>query len=258
MRFSNAFALELALPGRGRVSLRIGLILLGGLVALSMPAASSASTSTAPSPAASRAEAPASFEALLALYAARAGFEAGFEEEKTLALFREPLRSRGRLYFDPPSTLLRRVEEPRPSEILVTQDAIRIREDGREQVMDLRLRADARPLVESMLWLFAGDRAALERVYSIAYEVVSDSERSWELRLRPRSAPLDQLIRELRVRGQGQRTQTLEVIETSGDRTRTRILDPNPSRQFDAEERTRLFGPGLDARGPDERDSDAP
>jgi len=202
------------------------------------------------------------------------GFESGFEEERTLALIREPLRSRGRLYFDPPSTLLRRIEEPRPSQILVTRDEVRIREDGRERVVDLKARTEVRPLVESLLWLFAGDRVALERVYSVEYEVGSakaqDSEpavdreadqtgaQSWLLRLRPRSAPLDRLIRELRIRGSGRRTEEFELIDTSGDRTRTRLIDPDTDRRFDADERARLFGSAADAPAAEARDQDAP
>jgi hypothetical protein len=248
MRFSNVCAPEARRSERVRWRRRIGRLLLGALVGLlgllSLPAALQASPEDSW-------KAPAAFEELLAVYDSMVGFESGFEEEKTLCLFREPLRSRGRIYFQPPSTLLRRIETPRPSEVLVTQDEVRIREDGRERVVDLRSRAEARPLVESILWLFAGDREALERVYSIEYEVGSgngsDEEsdsggaQSWELRLRPRSAPLDRLIRELRVSGRGRRTEAFEFIETSGDRTRTRLIDPDPLRRFDAEERSRLF-----------------
>lgn len=283
MRFSNACAPDSRGCEGRRSVLRTGLPWLVGSAALGLavswplpspgasPAASPGASSTS-SPAASEdaREAPASFEALLALYDAMVGFESGFEEERTLALIREPLRSRGRLYFDPPSTLLRRIEEPRPSQILVTRNEVRIREeDGREQVVDLKARAEVRPLVESLLWLFAGDRAALEQVYSVEYEVGSAKAKdpdpavereadqtgaeSWLLRLRPRSAPLDRLIRELRIRGSGRRTEEFELIDTSGDRTRTRLIDPDTDRRFDADERARLFGSAADTA-----DVDAP
>lgn len=196
--------------------------------------------------------APTTFEALLELYAAMPGLEASFVEEKALALLIEPLRSRGRLYFDPPDTLLRRVEAPRSSEILVTGNTVRIREGGVEQQIDLESRPEARPLVESMLWLFAGNRAALEEVYAIDYRVESqapeaaetsrDAGAAWTLELEPRSPPLDLLIRSLRVHGEGRATRSLELLETSGDRTSTRIVEADPARRFAPEERSRLFG----------------
>lgn len=300
MRFLNACASDpRGCEGR-RSALRAGLrLLLGGVAALGL-AVSSPVSSLASSPDSSQdaspdvREAPASFEALLALYDSMAGFESGFEEERTLALIRDPLRSRGRLYFDPPSTLLRRIEEPRPLQILVARDEVRIRKDGREQVVDLKGRAEVRPLVESLLWLFAGDRVALERVYSVEYELgpakQQDSDQagaraeqqagdqaerqagdqaanhaadrtdaqSWVLRLRPRSAPLDRLIRELRIRGSGRRTEMFEFIETSGDRTRTRLIDPDTTRRFDADERARLFGSPADAPEAGAPDADVP
>lgn len=182
---------------------------------------------------------PSSFEDLLAGFEQMPGFEARFEEEKTLALLVAPLRSSGRLYFAPPSMLLRRVEKPRASEILVTSEHVRISDDTNEQVIDLASRPEARPLVESMLWLFSGDQAAIERSYQVDYQVL---DQGWALRMLPKHAPLDRLITELRIRGVGRRVVSVELLEATGDRTLTRILDANPARRFGAEERSRLFG----------------
>jgi len=108
-----------------------------------------------------------------------------------------------------------------------------------------------------MIWIFTGDRAALERVYDVEYERFSgeggqagigrgaaagSSSRPWQLRLTPRAAPLSKLIRELRVRGIGRGADTMELIETSGDRTVTRLLDAHPDRTFTPAERLELFG----------------
>ena len=185
------------------------------------------------------APAPGDLDALLSAYASMPGFEARFEEEKHVALLMEPLRSRGRLFFAPPSTLLRRVEAPRPIEILVTPRAVRIRDAARTQTIDLASRSEARPLVESLLWLFTGDRAALERAYRIAFSPAGEA--GWLLELTPRAAPLDQLLEVLRVRGHGLASESIELVETSGDRTLTRIFDANPARRFDDAERARLF-----------------
>ena len=57
----------------------------------------------------------------------------------------------------------------------------------------------------------------------------------------PRTAPLDQLIRGLVVRGEGGTPTSFEVVETNGDRSLTRLLDANTARTFTDAERARLF-----------------
>lgn len=200
---------------------------------------------------------PASFAELLEGFARTTGLEARFEEEKHLALLAVPLRSRGRLYFAPPKTLLRRVEAPNPQDVLVSNDQVRIRDGGGEQTLDLASRDEVRPLVESMLWIFNGDLDALERTYHVDYARIetvdevrarreggagSSAGGRWRVTLVPRSEPLSQLISALEVRGRGRVADALELRETGGDRTITRILDANPMRRFDAAERRALFG----------------
>lgn len=207
------------------------------------------------SPTANPEIAPPTLAALLAGFRTLPGFEARFEEEKTLALLAAPLRSRGRLYFAPPATLLRRVDAPNPHDILIREHVVRIAtprsgasdslsDPAREvQTIDLARRADVRPLVESMLWIFSGDLAQLEATYQIDYQALAPSASGrWQLRLSPRSEPLSRLIRELAISGRGQVADGLEVTETSGDRTTTRILDANSQRRFAAGEIEKLFG----------------
>ncbi len=94
-----------------------------------------------------------------------------------------------------------------------------------------------------MLWIFSGDLAQLEAIYQIDYQALAPSASGrWQLRLSPRSEPLSRLIRELAISGRGQVADGLEVTETSGDRTTTRILDANSQRRFAAGEIEKLFG----------------
>lgn len=204
--------------------------------------------------------APPTLAALLAGFRSMPGFEARFEEEKTLALLAAPLTSRGQLFFAPPGTLLRRVETPNPHDILIDDHVVRIATPAgakgsagatsgasasgrRIETIDLARRADVRPLVESMLWIFSGDLAELESVYAIDYQILAPaSSGRWQLRLAPRREPLSRLIRELAISGHRHGADRLEITETSGDRTTTRILDANPARRFAAGELGRLFG----------------
>lgn len=214
---------------------------------------------------------PASFGELLEGFAQMSGLEARFEEEKFLALLALPLRSSGRLYFAPPASLLRRVEAPSRQDILIRANQIRISSSGSRgddhrpesgpgqevQTIDLAARGGIRPLVESMIWIFTGDRASLERVYDVDYQQFSskvkegadpveagDSSSHWQVRLTPKAAPLSNLLREMRVRGRGYGADTMELVETSGDRTVTHILDADPRREFSSAERLEFFGAG--------------
>lgn len=193
---------------------------------------------------------PESFGELLAGFAEMSGLEARFEEEKFLALLAAPLRSSGRLYFAPPSTLLRRVETPSRQNILIRANVVRISdgdpegEGGDVQMIDLSARAGIRPLIESMIWIFTGDRASLERVYDVDFQRDPDAEQGnrWQVRLTPKEAPLSDLIQELRVAGRGRGADTMELVETSGDRTLTHIFDADAQRVFSPAERLELFG----------------
>lgn len=207
------------------------------------------------------ASAPPTLAALLDAFRTMPGFEARFEEEKTLALLAVPLKSRGRIYFSPPSTLLRRVESPDPHDILIREQVVRIARRSAKattgaseplaapardvETIDLAQRADVRPLVESMVWLFAGDLARLESVYRIDYHPVAPpASGRWQLELVPRAEPLSRLVRALRVAGRGHAAETLVVTEATGDETTTRILEADAARRFAPGELDALFGAG--------------
>ncbi len=189
--------------------------------------------------------APASFAALLADFGTSQGLEARFEEEKFLALLAAPLHSRGVLFFDPPATLLRRIEEPRSQDILVTRTHVRITSGDEVQVIDLSGVDAVRPLIESMLWIFTGDRESLERNYEVDFRVIDKKGATplrWQVGLVPRHPPLTDLIRELRVSGAGAVADTMELFEVTGDRTVTHIIDAKPRTSWSPAEQRALSG----------------
>lgn len=194
-----------------------------------------------------RAEKPAASAAvdlptLLSAFAGMPGLEARFVEEKRIALLAQPLESKGRLYFTKPGLLLRRVEAPSPSEVVITPDEVRLKEHGREQTIDLRTRRDLRPFIESLVWILAGNQKALADVYRLSFEPEREGA-PWQLTLTPKGEPLSRLVQHIRIRGKGLAVSEVEVRETSGDESVTRIVEANPARTFDADERRRLFGP---------------
>lgn len=206
-------------------------------------APASAAPHYTPSPATAHATPaqPAGFEVLLDAFSRMPGLEAGFVEEKHLALLAEPLESRGRLFFARPGLLLRRVEAPRRSEVVITQTELRISDADGAQSIDLRSRPDVRPFVESLTWLLAGNRKALAEVYAVAFEPAREAK-PWRVTLTPKAGPIARLIQYIRMVGNGLAVSQIEVRETSGDETVTRIVDANPARHFSADEMKQLFG----------------
>jgi len=185
---------------------------------------------------------PKTAEQLLNQFRTMPGLEAKFEEIKKLKLLASPLVSQGRIYFMPPSTLLRRVETPETEEILVTRSLVRRRRAAGEEIIDLGAHREIRPLVESILWVFAGDYRALSEVYQIRFSRNEATPVKWRLLLIPKKEPLKHMVAQLAIDGQGFSATQIEVRETQGDVTLTRILEANPQRRFTAQERGRLFG----------------
>jgi hypothetical protein len=178
---------------------------------------------------------------LLRAFQGMPGLEAEFVEEKQIAMLARPLSSRGRLYFTHPGLMLRRVESPRPSEVVITPDSLRTKDENGEQTLDLRARPDIKPFIESLTWILGGDARALAAVYSLAF-TPEGAGKPWLLSLTPKAKPLNQLIAAIQITGKGLRVDTVEVREVGGDRAITRIVSANPARSFDAAERARLFG----------------
>lgn len=195
------------------------------------------------------AEAPATdldLDSLLSAFARMPGLEARFEEHKYLALLSVPLRSEGRLFFSPKRRLLRRVESPRQQDILVSPNQVRIIEGDRVEIIDLAARSEIRPLVESLLWIFSGDRAALERAFIPDFHIDAQGDHGiasrWTLQLIPKNPSLSALLHSLSISGAGWAAEQIEVSEKEGDRSVMRIFEANPERRFTSQEESLLFG----------------
>lgn len=218
----------------GRAIRLVAVALLGLAATAAAEAAPESGSADAP---------PRSHAELLERLAAMRGFSAEFEETKTIGLLALPLVSEGALYFEAPGRLLRHTRTPTESRVMIDRDRVVLAEGDRVQEIDLAASAPIRPLVESLLWILAGRHDEIESVYASRYAVDEDG-RGWTLRLSPRGAPLDQLITEIVVTGVGGTPATFEVVEATGDRSLTRLIDPDTTRRFSDEERARLFDLG--------------
>ncbi|MFZ1863861.1 MAG: outer membrane lipoprotein carrier protein LolA [Polyangiales bacterium] len=183
---------------------------------------------------------PVDLDSLFSAFAQMEGLEAQFLEEKRLALLKAPLVSRGRLYFMRPGYLLRQIETPQPSTVLITPTTLTLEDGNTEETIDLTARSDVRSFVGSFVSLLAGDKGALTKVYRI--ELTWTGPGRWRMELAPKAAPLSDLITKVWVTGSQLSVVEVHVFDTSGDETITRMLNVIPERQFNTSERKVLFG----------------
>lgn len=186
-----------------------------------------------------QAQAP-SLDQLLAQFRAVPGLECRFHEEKQIALLTMPITSEGTVHYARPSRLVRRITSPSPQIVLVDAGRLQMSEGGRVETIDLASQPVVRSFVETFARLLAGDRAALEATYAMEY-APSSSGSTWTLTLRPRSAPLDRFLREIRFEGDGTSLRRMVMSEVSGDVTTTTFSDVVTNRRYSTDEAARIF-----------------
>jgi outer membrane lipoprotein-sorting protein len=180
-----------------------------------------------------------SIDDLLARLSRLQGLRARYEEEKSIALLKRPLRSRGSIAFAAPDLLLRRVEHPEPATLLLAGNTLRVADASGKRSIDLQGSPVVRHFVLTFVHVLRGDRAALERLYALRFS--TEAGGGWLLELTPRNADLGKLIRRATVRGRASVVDEMTLEEGSGDTTRLRFSDVDVEARFDAAARARIF-----------------
>jgi hypothetical protein len=151
---------------------------------------------------------------LLQLFAARRHGHVTFTEEQRLAMLDRPLESSGELLYDAPDRLEKRTLLPRPETLLLEHGVLTARRGRHTRVVALRDLPQAIPFVESIRATLAGDRAALERYFSVQ---LSGSLARWTLELVPKEAALARSVSQVRIEGERDAIHTVEIRQSDGD-----------------------------------------
>jgi hypothetical protein len=172
--------------------------------------------------------APPRLDDLLAEFKKSPGLFARFHEEKHLAMLDAPLVTEGTIHFSPPGRLARRAERPVASALVIDGDKLQFGDADGGQSMNLATNPVARLFVDSFVTLLAGDRAGRPGG-------------GWVLTLVPRVAPMDKVIKDMVLRGDGLALREMDVRETSGDWTHTSFTAVDVNRRYTPAELARLF-----------------
>jgi hypothetical protein len=186
----------------------------GAACALALAAASAA---LGAAPAALAADEPsdtATLDQLLQLFAARRHGHVTFSEVHEFAMLDRPLSSSGELLYDAPDRLEKRTLRPKAETLLLEHGVLTAQRGRRTLVLSLRDYPQVVPFVESIRATLAGDRAALERFFSLQ---LYGSLEQWTLRLTPTEATVARTVREIRIQGGRDAIRSVQITETDGD-----------------------------------------
>jgi outer membrane lipoprotein-sorting protein len=194
-----------------------------------------------------------SLSARLQVFSTSVGLEAQFVETKHIALLRDPLINRGRIYFCKPHHFARIIEAPVRSSMVLDGDQLTLaRPSGETQTWSLGSRPELLAVSEGIIAVLAGDAARLRRTFEVELREGVNTpargatkpagESGWVLRLLPRAPAARRLIQELQFAGNNTTLSRLVVREAQGDRSEMSFAALDRNRRFSAEEMEALFG----------------
>jgi len=123
--------------------------------------------------------------------------------------------------------------------VVVDAKQVRMWDGKRWEVLDFAKQPLVRGFVDSFVRILQGDGPALERLYAMQFAALPQG--GWTLTLRPKQAPLNQVIETMVLTGQGLVVQTMSMVEKGGDETLTTFTAVDTARRFSDAEKTKYF-----------------
>ena len=177
-------------------------------------------------------------DSLMSQFRAVTGLEAKFHEEKKMALLSAPLLSEGAIYFSAPDRFVRETTAPAKSTLRVDSHELRFGDASGTQAIPLDGNPVVRLFVDAFVKVLQGDREALERIFAIELKTAG---KGWQLILKPKVAPMTQVIDRLELFGSGVAIDKMLLFEVDGDETDTVFSAVNTARKFSPAESARIF-----------------
>ena len=146
-----------------------------------------------------------------------------YTETQHLAVLDKPLVSSGELRYEPPDFLEKRTLKPRPLSLSARGDVLTVERGRRRHVVQLKDFPQAAPFIDSIRATLAGDRAGLERHFSVS---LSGGDQDWTLQLTPLRPAEAGAVREIRIHGHGGQLDRVGITQTDGDRSELVIGPP--------------------------------
>ncbi len=159
---------------------------------------------------------PDPLDALMGELAVRRHGHVTFTEVQHLAVLERPLESSGELLYEAPDRLEKRILKPRPETLILAHGVLSVTRGQHTRTVELSAWPQVAPLIESLSATLAGDRATLERTFSV--ELDGDPAR-WTLRLTPRNPDAARAVTAVLITGEAANLRTVEILDADGDRS---------------------------------------
>lgn len=166
-----------------------------------------------------------SLDAVLAQLALRQHGHVEFIEQHFLSLLDRPTESSGEMRYDAPDRLEKRTLAPRQETLLLVGGTLTIDRGKTHRVVDLHAYPQVQPYIESIRATLAGDRAGLEKLFTL--EFTGDLPR-WTLTLLPKDAKVRRTVAQVRIDGAKDQLTKVEIRQPDGDRS-VLTLRPSPA-----------------------------
>jgi hypothetical protein len=151
---------------------------------------------------------------------------AAFVEKKYIGIIDKPLESSGELFFTAPDKLEKRTLKPALESVVVEGKQLIMDRAGKPRVkLNLGDYPEAAAFVDSIRGTLAGDRNALEAVYSLN---LSGSAEKWQLNLRPRYSRMSDVIARISIKGSHADITRIDFDMADGDRSEMSVTRVAP------------------------------
>lgn len=157
---------------------------------------------------------------LMSELAQHKGGRAKFVEKRTLAVLDRPLVATGEMTYTPPDRLEKRTLTPKPETLVLDGNQVSIERDKRKFSISLASRPEALAFVDSIRSTLAGNRAALEKNYTLQ---LSGNDDNWTLTLTPTAQAVAALLQRITVGGSRDQIRTIDYMMADGDRSELAI-----------------------------------
>jgi outer membrane lipoprotein-sorting protein len=147
---------------------------------------------------------------------------AHFTERKYMAVLDQPLDSAGTLTYQAPDRVEKITESPAPERFVVAGNHVTIEQGGETHQLELGDYPEIQAFVASIRAPLAGDLTALQRFYTVD---ATGSLQQWQLTLTPIPGKAKPLVDSIILTGHGSEFETIETVETDGDRSVLTISD---------------------------------
>ncbi len=163
-----------------------------------------------------RPAADGTLDSVMQSLASRRQGHATFTERQYVSLLKNPVDLAGDLYFKAPGHLEKITRTPVPESLVIDQGTLTMTRGAKHHSVSLQGYPQIGAFIDSIRATLAGDRASLEKTYSLAF---SADARQWDLALTPRDRKLADIVREIHITGDGDTIGRIETIRADGDRS---------------------------------------